>query len=182
MNKLPFTAFALMGLMFLASCGGEDNKTSTDDKTNKEENKDKGVTNNAQDTDAELEDVMDVMEDVEGAMEGAMEDVMDVMEDVEGAMEDVMDVMEDVVVADRSNNSECDEYLAGYEKFMDNYITILKKQQADPSDMSIMEEYMSIMTEGTEWASKTPDCTDMEFLGKLMEIQMKMANAASGMY
>ena len=175
MNKLPFTAFALMGLMFLASCGGEDNKTSTDDKTNKEENKDKGVTNNAQDTDAELEDVMDVMEDVEGAMEGAMEDVMDVMEDVE-------DAMEDVVVADRSNNSECDEYLAGYEKFMDNYITILKKQQADPSDMSIMEEYMSIMTEGTEWASKTPDCTDMEFLEKLMEIQMKMANAASGMY
>ena len=171
MNKLPFTAFALMGLMFLASCGGEDNKTSTDDKTNKEENKDKGVTNNAQDTDAELEDVMDVMEDVEGAME----DVMDVMEDVE-------DAMEDVVVADRSNNSECDEYLAGYEKFMDNYITILKKQQADPSDMSIMEEYMSIMTEGTEWASKTPDCTDMEFLEKLMEIQMKMANAASGMY
>ena len=65
---------------------------------------------------------------------------------------------------------------------MDNYITILKKQQADPSDMSIMTEYMSIMTEGTEWASKTPDCTDMEFLGRLMEIQMKIANAASGMY
>ena len=81
-----------------------------------------------------------------------------------------------------SNNAECDEYLDGYEKFMDNYITILKKQQADPSDMSIMTEYASIMTEVNEWASKTPDCTDMEFLGRLMEIQMKIANAASGMY
>ena len=113
------------------------------------------------------------------------DDYNDMANQIEDAYDEMANQIEDayeVVVLDRSNNSECDEYLAGYEKFMDNYITILKKQQADPSDMSIMTEYMSIMTEGTEWASKTPDCTDMEFLGRLMEIQMKIANAASGMY
>jgi hypothetical protein len=113
------------------------------------------------------------------------DDYNEMANQIEEAYDEMANQIEDayeVVVLDRSNNSECDEYLAGYEKFMDNYITILKKQQADPSDMSIMTEYMSIMTEGTEWASKTPDCTDMEFLGRLMEIQMKIANAASGMY
>ena len=119
-------------------------------------------------------------------MSNQIEDDYDEMANqIEDDYNDMANQIEDayeVVVLDRSNNSECDEYLAGYEKFMDNYITILKKQQADPSDMSIMTEYMSIMTEGTEWASKTPDCTDMEFLGRLMEIQMKIANAASGMY
>ena len=113
------------------------------------------------------------------------DDYNEMANQIEDAYDEMANQIEDayeVVVLDRSNNSECDEYLAGYEKFMDNYITILKKQQADPSDMSIMTEYMSIMTEGTEWASKTPDCTDMEFLGRLMEIQMKIANAASGMY
>ena len=166
MNKLPFTAFALMAVIFLASCGGGD------DKAGKEGDQKAGLENNDQDD--VLNDLQSAAEVVNSAAE-AMEDVMDV------AVE-AIEAVEDVVVADRSNNAECDEYLDGYEKFMDNYITILKKQQADPSDMSIMTEYASIMTEVNEWASKTPDCTDMEFLGRLMEIQMKIANAASGMY
>jgi hypothetical protein len=64
---------------------------------------------------------------------------------------------------------------------MDNYIVILKKSLADPSDMSVLTEYMSLMTEASEWTSKTPDCTDTEFLLKLSKIQMKMTIAASGM-
>lgn len=80
-----------------------------------------------------------------------------------------------------SNNAECDEFLNGYENFMDNYIVILKKSLADPSDMSVLTEYMSLMTEASEWTSKTPDCTDTEFLLKLSKIQMKMTIAASGM-
>ena len=132
MNKLPFTGFAFMAVMFLASCGGGDVESSISDPTS----------------------------------------------EIEEAYEEIAN---EVVVADRSNNSECDEFLEGYENFMDNYIVILKKSKADPTDMSIMTEYMSLMTEASEWTSKTPDCTDMEFLGKLSKIQMKMATAASGM-
>jgi hypothetical protein len=137
MNKLPFTGFAFMAVMFLASCGGGDVESAISDST------------------SEIEEAATEVEEAEVATE--------------------------VVVADRSNNSECDEFLEGYENFMDNYIVILKKSKADPTDMSIMTEYMSLMTEASEWTSKTPDCTDMEFLGKLSKIQMKMASAAAGM-
>jgi hypothetical protein len=156
MNKLPFTAFALMAVIFLASCGGGD------DKAGKEGDQKPGVENN---------DQADILNDLQSAVD-AVEDVMD----------DAVDAVEDVVVLDRSNNSECDEFLEGYENFMDNYITILKKSKADPADMSIMSEVMSLMTEASEWTSNTPDdCTDMEFIGKLSKIQLKMAAAASGM-
>jgi len=132
MNKLPFTGFAFMAVMFLASCGGGDVESAISDSTTETEEASEEISN-------------------------------------------------EVVVADRSNNSECDEFLEGYENFMDNYIVILKKSKADPTDMSIMTEYMSLMTEASEWTSKTPDCTDMAFLGKLSKIQMKMATAAAGM-
>jgi hypothetical protein len=141
MNKLPFTGFAFMAVMFLASCGGGDVESAISDSTTETEE--------------------------------ASEEISTEVEEAEVATE--------VVVADRSNNSECDEFLEGYENFMDNYIVILKKSKADPTDMSIMTEYMSLMTEASEWTSKTPDCTDMAFLGKLSKIQMKMASAAAGM-
>ena len=143
MNKLPFTGFAFMAVMFLASCGGGDVESSISDPTS---------------------EIEDAYEEVSNEIEEAYEEIAN-----------------EVVVADRSNNSECDEFLEGYENFMDNYIVILKKSKADPTDMSIMTEYMSLMTEASEWTSKTPDCTDMEFLGKLSKIQLKMATAAAGM-
>lgn len=155
MNKLPFTGFAFMAVMFLASCGGGDVESSISDSTS----------------------------EIEEAYEEMSNEIEEAYEEVANAVEEASEeVANEVVVADRSNNSECDEFLEGYENFMDNYIVILKKSKADPSDMSIMTEYMSLMTEASEWTSKTPDdCTDMEFVAKLGKIQMKMAAAASGM-
>ena len=154
MNKLPFTGFAFMAVMFLASCGGGDVESSISDPTS---------------------EIEDAYEEVSNEIEDAYEEMSN---EIEEAYEEIAN---EVVVADRSNNSECDEFLEGYENFMDNYIVILKKSKADPTDMSIMTEYMSLMTEASEWTSKTPDCTDMEFLGKLSKIQLKMATAAAGM-
>ena len=154
MNKLPFTGFAFMAVMFLASCGGGDVESSISDFASESE---------------------DAYEEMSNEIEEAYEEVAN---EIEEAYEEVAN---EVVVADQSNNSECDEFLEGYENFMDNYIVILKKSKADPTDMSIMTEYMSLMTEASEWTSKTPDCTDMEFLLKLNKIQMKMATAAAGM-
>tara|TARA_B110000459_G_scaffold18274_1_gene17710 strand:+ start:597 stop:1064 length:468 start_codon:yes stop_codon:yes gene_type:complete len=154
MNKLPFTGFAFMAVMFLASCGGGDVESSISDPTS---------------------EIEEAYEEVSNEIEDAYEEMSN---EIEEAYEEIAN---EVVVADRSNNSECDEFLEGYENFMDNYIVILKKSKADPTDMSIMTEYMSLMTEASEWTSKTPDCTDMEFLGKLSKIQLKMATAAAGM-
>ena len=154
MNKLPFTGFAFMAVMFLASCGGGDVESAISDSTS---------------------EIEDAYEEMSNEIEEAYEEVSN---EIEEAYEEVAN---EVVVADRSNNSECDEFLDGYEKFMDNYIVILKKQQADPTDFSIIAEVASIMTEASEWTSKTPDCTDLAFVARLGKIQMKMAAAASGM-
>ena len=80
-----------------------------------------------------------------------------------------------------SSNTDCDEYLDGYEDFMDKYISVLKKYKADPSDMSIMTEYTALASKAQEWAGKTPDCSDASFIAKFSEIQMRMANSAIGM-
>ena len=155
MNKLPFTGFAFMAVMFLASCGGGDVESAISDSTS---------------------EIEEAYEEVSNEIEEAYEEVAN---EIEEAYEEVAN---EVVVADQSNNSECDEFLEGYENFMDNYIVILKKSKADPTDMSIMTEYMSLMTEASEWTSKTPDdCTDLAFVAKLSKIQMKMATAAAGM-
>lgn len=152
MNKLPFTGFAFMAVMFLASCGGGDVESAISDSTSEIE-----------------EDYEEVSNEIEEAYEEMSNEIEDAYEEMSN----------EVVVS--SNNAECDEFLEGYENFMDNYIVILKKSKADPTDMSIMTEYMSLMTEASEWTSKTPDCTDMEFLLKLSKIQMKMTTAAAGM-
>ena len=136
MRKLQLIGFALMAVMFLASCGEENNNTiKTESPT--------------------------------------IDEVEETIDDVKETIDDVENVS--------SNNSECDEFLEGYENFMDKYIAIIKKQKADPADMSIMTEYATIITEASKWAGKTPDCTDAEFVAKLSKIQMKIANAVSGM-
>lgn len=81
-----------------------------------------------------------------------------------------------------SSSDDCDEFLAGYEKFMDKYIDVLKKYKANPTDASIMSDYTSLMTEATEWSTKTADCAaDPKFAAKFVAIQTKIANAASGL-
>jgi hypothetical protein len=81
-----------------------------------------------------------------------------------------------------SSSGDCYEFLDNYEKFMDDYIAILKKYKNDPTDASILSEYTSILSEASEWSTKTADCAaDTKFAAKFAAIQMKIANAASGM-
>jgi hypothetical protein len=80
-----------------------------------------------------------------------------------------------------SSSGDCDEFLEGYEKFMVEYIAVLKKYKNNPTDASILSEYTSVMSKASEWSSKTSDCaSDSKFASKFSEIQMKIANAASG--
>lgn len=80
-----------------------------------------------------------------------------------------------------SGSGDCDEFLAGYEEFMDEYITILENYQNDPSDASLVADYTRMMNEASKWASRAPDCSsDPTFAAKLTAIQMKISNAASG--
>lgn len=81
-----------------------------------------------------------------------------------------------------SYSGDCDQFLTDYEVFVVKYIDILKKYNNNPSDISILSEYTSIMTEVSQWDAKTADCVDdPNFVTKMAEIQMKISNAASGM-
>jgi hypothetical protein len=77
-----------------------------------------------------------------------------------------------------SSGDDCDEFLEGYEIFMDNYIVVLKKYKDNPSDPSILSDYTALMTEAQEWSTKTKDCaSDAKFAAKFAAIQMKITSA-----
>jgi hypothetical protein len=152
MKQLQLTGIALIAVMFLASCGGEDNtKIETED-----------AVKIAKESLTEIPS----MEDASKELDKTLKEVVETVEKVDNVS---------------SNNSECDDFLKGYENFTDKYIDIIKKQKANPSDMSIMTEYASLMGKASDWATKTPDCSDAKFVSKLSKIQLKIANAASGM-
>ena len=72
----------------------------------------------------------------------------------------------------------CEEFLNGYEEFMNEYINIMKKMKKNPEDLTIISEYTQMMTKATEWAEKTQDCSiDAKFTARYTEIQLKIANA-----
>ena len=81
-----------------------------------------------------------------------------------------------------SYSGDCDRFLKNYEKFITDYIAILKKYKANPTDMSIMSDYTEMVSEATKWADFNEDCAnDPSFIGKYTELQMKIANAAAGL-
>ena len=90
---------------------------------------------------------------------------------------------EEVEVSEEASIStdEWNEFLASYERYVDSYVAIIKKQKVDPSDMSIMTEYQAMILEGTKWSTKMTEISpDLEFsqLMQMQKIQMKIATAA----
>lgn len=71
--------------------------------------------------------------------------------------------------------------LADYEEYVDDYVSLIKKQKADPTDMSIMTECQELMQKGTEWSSKMTEMSSSfgpEQLTRMQEIQSKLSKAA----
>jgi len=84
--------------------------------------------------------------------------------------------------ADNKDISNCDEFLEGYEKFVNEYIAVIKKYKANPTDTSILADYTKMLTNATKWSNFDEECAnDPAFIGKFTEIQMKIALAASEM-
>lgn len=76
----------------------------------------------------------------------------------------------------------CLEFLSAYETFMDEYITVLTKYKENPTDIALLKEYTAKLSESTTWDEGMEDCADnSEFLTKFREIQLKIADVASGL-
>ncbi|MCR9172902.1 MAG: hypothetical protein NXI10_10435 [bacterium] len=117
-------------------------------------------------------------DDQENQDDAAQDDME--MTDENGSDED-MD-QEEMDSSDDSYSAEdWDEVLDDYEEYVDTYISIIKKQKADPTDMSILTEYQELVKQGTEWSKKMGEMSSdfgQEQLTRMQEIQEKLAKAA----
>ena len=84
-----------------------------------------------------------------------------------------------------TSTSDWRQFLKDYEKFMDEYIAVLKKYMKNPLDMSVLSDYTTMMTELSEWDEKYDDMSDdldnpaelAEFLQEWTRIYTKMITA-----
>ena len=49
---------------------------------------------------------------------------------------------------------DCDEFIDQYEKWMNDYIKLIEKYMKNPMDAVLMEEYMKVAQESSEWMSQ----------------------------
>lgn len=82
--------------------------------------------------------------------------------------------------AEESSNS-CDQFIEDYEKVIDEYIILMKKVKANPSDMSIMQQCATISQNISTMQNDASKCTDEKYVIKLAELANKFAQAAGGM-
>jgi hypothetical protein len=101
----------------------------------------------------------------EKAMDDAATDFMDAMEEIdmseemEDAAAELMDAAEEMDMSEEesSDGSEWDELLDEYDAYMEDYVAVMKKAQADPTDMSILTESQELAQKGMKWAEKMTD-------------------------
>lgn len=77
------------------------------------------------------------------------------------------------------SKSDCDEFIKNYEEFVNDYISIIKKMKANPTDMTIMGEYTDMATKAASMQSDAKNCTDPKYASQIAKLGMKMANAAA---
>ena len=76
-------------------------------------------------------------------------------------------------------------FLKEYEEWVDKYIAVIKKYNANPTDLSILTEYTSLMTELADWTAEADDISDSivdvedaaEYSAELIRIAAKLAEA-----
>ena len=113
-----------------------------------------------------------------GSLFSAGKMMKDAAEETQSKMEQATDGS---AQGDAASSEDCDEFLKDYEDFMDRYVEILKKYKSDPTDVSILSDYTTIISEASEWSTKTANCAaDPKFAAKFAEIAAKITRE-SGM-
>ena len=81
-----------------------------------------------------------------------------------------------------TGSEDWNSILNSYEKYINQYIALLKKTNA--GDMSAMTEYLSMMEKATELAGKLENASDnlsTAQTARFLKLQTKLLNAASGL-
>ena len=77
------------------------------------------------------------------------------------------------------SKSDCDQFIKDYEEFVNDYISIIKKMKANPTDMTIMGEYSDMASKAATMQSDAKDCTDPKYASQIAKLGMKRASAAA---
>ena len=56
---------------------------------------------------------------------------------------------------DEKNVTEWKKFLKEYEEWVDEYVSIMKKQKENPTDMSILTEYTAMLADVSKWAERS---------------------------
>ena len=71
--------------------------------------------------------------------------------------EENLDVIQTETAENNDDSAEWKEFLKDYEKWVDDYIAIVKKQKENPTDLTILTEYSKMLTQLSEWSKKSDD-------------------------
>ena len=98
---------------------------------------------------------------------------------MESTSDEVSEELSESMDEASSSSSDCEQFCDDYEAFVDDYIEVLKKYKANPSDMSILSEYSSMMSKASSMQNVSADCAgDLKAAARMSASAMKMAQAA----
>ncbi len=76
-----------------------------------------------------------------------------------------------------SSSVDCDKFIEDYTNFVNSYIKLYKKIKANPTDMTIMQEFTDAAQKASEMQTEAENCTDPEYATKLLELSNRIAKA-----
>ena len=81
-----------------------------------------------------------------------------------------------------TNTSDpCAQFVDEYQAFCDDYLAVVKKMKADPTDMSAVADFNELDAKGGKMGQKANECQDSKYADKIMKITTKMINSAADM-
>ncbi|MBT5403202.1 MAG: hypothetical protein HOL28_07125 [Crocinitomicaceae bacterium] len=159
MKKINLFAILSMMAIVLVSCGGAEEKSSWEDAM-----------------DEAMSEYEDALDEISDEIDYSSDDVVET-ETTDDAVETETTDEGD---PDEGDSGEWDSLLDDYESFADDYIAALKKQKADPTDMSVMTDMAALAPKAAEWSTKMSEAgatLSAEQAGRYTKIGNKIAAA-----
>ena len=77
------------------------------------------------------------------------------------------------------NSGDCEQFCSDYEAFADEYVSLMKKYKANPSDATILSEYSEMVSKAAEMQESSIDCSaDTKVAARISKAIARIAKAA----
>ena len=76
-----------------------------------------------------------------------------------------------------SASDDCSSFLDEYEEFVNDYIAMVKKYKANPTDMSVLEDYQNMVEKATDMQKEAKNCKGSKYVKRVNQLNQKLARA-----